>query len=125
MTVGCNCALCRPPGAALNEALRTKFGNREEVLRRLGIDASIIKGEKTMRTRDDDARSRDRRGRDQSEEFGPDRRGRDLRRGRDQEEPEGFGSDRRSRDLRRSRDEEELGPGEEESLERLIEMLRA
>ena len=95
------------------------------MLRRVGIDASIIKGEKTMRTRDDDARSRDRRGRDQSEEFGPDRRGRDLRRGRDQEEPEGFGPDRRSRDLRRSRDEEELGPGEEESLERLIEMLRA
>jgi hypothetical protein len=88
--MACQCGICRPPGTALREALRARFGSREKVLQALGLDQSLLEGERTMRTRDEDARSRDsmmRRGRDQEamSEMVPDRRSRDMRRGRDQE----------------------------------------
>jgi hypothetical protein len=80
MTPGCHCAHCRPPGTALTEALQARFGSRDAVLHRLGLDESVMEGEKTMRTRYD-ARSRDQ---EEMSEMTPDQRGRD-RRGRDQE----------------------------------------
>jgi len=96
-------------GSALSEALHKRFRSAKEVLRKLGLDESLLEqGEREMmRGRDEDARSRDNM----------------MRRGRDQEMMSELSPDRRNRDMR-SRDQEEPGEGEERELEEMPAMLR-